>query len=56
MNCPPFLGREKWGAFFMRVDLRVKQDVEARKAAIGLFELGTGTNPPRSPFRFPWKP
>ena len=26
----------------MRVDLRVKQDVEARKAAIGLFELGNG--------------
>ena len=26
----------------MRVDLRVKQDVEARKAAIGLFELGHG--------------
>lgn len=34
------------GAFFMRVfmrvDLRVKHDVEARKAAIGLFELGHG--------------
>lgn len=26
----------------MRVDLRVKHDVEARKAAIGLFELGHG--------------
>ena len=26
----------------MRVDLRVKHDVEARKAAIGLFELGRG--------------
>lgn len=26
----------------MRVDLKVKQDVEARKAAIGLFELGHG--------------
>ena len=26
----------------MRVDLRVKYDVEARKAAIGLFELGHG--------------
>lgn len=26
----------------MRVDLRVKHDVEARKAAVGLFELGQG--------------
>ena len=26
----------------MRVDLRVRHDVEARKAAIGLFELGHG--------------
>lgn len=26
----------------MRVDLRVKHDIEARKAAIGLFELGHG--------------
>lgn len=26
----------------MRVDLRVKHDAEARKAAIGLFELGHG--------------
>ena len=26
----------------MRVDLRVKHDVEARKAAVGLFELGHG--------------
>lgn len=26
----------------MRVDLRVKHDVETRKAAIGLFELGHG--------------
>lgn len=26
----------------MRVDFRVKHDVEARKAAIGLFELGHG--------------
>ena len=26
----------------MRVDLRVKHDVEARKAAIGLLELGHG--------------
>lgn len=42
MNCPPFLGHEKWEAFFMRVDLRVKHDIEARKAAIGLFELGHG--------------
>lgn len=42
MNCLPFLGHEKWEAFFMRVDLRVKHDVEARKAAIGLFELGHG--------------
>ncbi|WP_368139371.1 hypothetical protein, partial [Collinsella aerofaciens] len=24
MNCLPFLGHEKWEAFFMRVDLRVK--------------------------------
>lgn len=37
----------------MRVDLRVKHDVEARKAAIGLFELGHGY---KSPFRFPRKP
>ena len=42
LNCLPFLGHEKWEAFFMRVDLRVKHDVEARKAAIGLFELGHG--------------
>ena len=42
MNCLPFLGHEKWEAFFMRVDLRVKHDIEARKAAIGLFELGHG--------------
>lgn len=42
VNCLPFLGHEKWEAFFMRVDLRVKHDVEARKAAIGLFELGHG--------------
>ena len=42
LNCLPFLGHEKWEAFFMRVDLRVKHDVEARKAAIGLFELGRG--------------
>ena len=40
----------------MRVDLRVKHDVEARKAAIGLFELGRGYNLPRLPFRFPRKP
>ena len=26
----------------MRVDLRVKHDIEARKAAIGLFERGHG--------------
>ena len=26
----------------MRVDLRVRHDIEARKAAIGLFELGHG--------------
>ena len=26
----------------MRVDLRVKHDIEARKAAIGLFEQGHG--------------
>ena len=42
LNCLPFLGHEKWEAFFMRVDLRVKHDVEARKAAIGLSELGRG--------------
>ncbi|WP_347499859.1 hypothetical protein, partial [Collinsella aerofaciens] len=24
LNCLPFLGHEKWEAFFMRVDLRVK--------------------------------
>lgn len=42
VNCLPFLGHEKWEAFFMRVDLRVKHDIEARKAAIGLFELGHG--------------
>ena len=42
LNCLPFLGHEKWEAFFMRVDLRVKHDIEARKAAIGLFELGHG--------------
>ena len=42
MNCLPFLGHEKWEAFFRRVDLRVKHDVEARKAAVGLFELGHG--------------
>ena len=27
----------------MRVDLRVKHDIEARKAAIGLFERGHGS-------------
>ena len=43
MNCLPFLGHEKWEAFFMRVDLRVKHDIEARKAAIGLFERGHGS-------------
>ncbi|RGX77116.1 hypothetical protein DXA64_10015, partial [Collinsella sp. OF03-4AA] len=36
VNCLPFLGHEKWEALFMRVDLRVKHDVEARKAAIEL--------------------
>lgn len=40
MNCLPFLGHEKWEAFFMRTDLRVKHGVEARKAAIELFERG----------------
>ena len=43
VNCLPFLGHEKWEAFFMRVDLRVKHDIEARKAAIGLFERGHGS-------------
>ena len=42
VNRLPFLGHEKWEAFFMRVDFRVKHDVEARKAAIGLFEFGHG--------------
>ena len=42
MNCLPFLGHEKWEVFFMHTDLRVKHDVEARKAAIGLFERGHG--------------
>lgn len=27
----------------MRVDLRVKHDIEAKKAAIGLFERGHGS-------------
>lgn len=29
----------------MRVDLRVKHDIEARKAAIGLFERGHESKP-----------
>ena len=42
MNCLPFLGHEKWEAFFMRTDLRVRHDVEVRKAAVGLFNRGHG--------------
>ena len=30
------------GRLFIRVDLRVKHDIEARRAAIGLFERGHG--------------
>ena len=30
------------GGFFMRVDLRVKHDIKARKAAIELLERGHG--------------
>ena len=39
MNCLPFLG-QKMGGFLMRVDLRVKHDIEARKAAIGSSSSG----------------
>lgn len=42
MNCLPLLGHEKWEAFFMHVDLKVKYDVEAKKVAIELFERDCG--------------
>ena len=38
MNCLPFLGHEKWEVFFMHVDLRMKHDVETRKAVVRLFD------------------
>ena len=41
LNCPPFLGHEKWG-FLMRTDLRVKHDVETRRHAAELFDSGMG--------------
>jgi len=33
---------EKWEAFLMRTDLRVKHDVETRRRASELFERGYG--------------
>ena len=42
VELPPISWTREMGGFFMRVDLRVKHDIEARKAAIELFEQGRG--------------
>lgn len=58
MNCLPFLGHKKWEVFLMRVDLRVKHDVETRRLAAALFAdgLGCAAVAKNCPFRKrPWE-